>query len=196
MKPWKVWTALGVFVALCFVALGVLIAAAAKMQEQADASAKAASEKIEAAEKAKFDAMTPAQHALLARQAMASHFWSEALRQSEGLPPGAARSSLHLEILRARDKAEREDYGAEPDTTVLKYYMRDTIKKTANDPDSIEVADVFTPVHDTIKLDGQPVNCWRVRFTVRGRNAFGALVLQHGIAWAKGDECLAWRIGS
>lgn len=197
MKEWKIVAGCGALIFVGFVGLmGCGASSAAKHEATRESIIAAYQKKYLDQVKAKFDAMTPKDHMDAAHKAMAAGQWDEARRQAEGLPVGEPRRLLEAQIFRAQDRTdEREDYGASPDTSVVRYYISQRLWLFEYDAESFEIVDVSMPVHDTIEVKGQTTNCWRVGFTVRERKN-GILVSNYGSAWVKGDNCLKCKLDS
>ncbi|HEU5117644.1 MAG TPA: hypothetical protein VFT74_13455 [Isosphaeraceae bacterium] len=71
-------------------------------------------------------------------------------------------------------------YGSEPTSAWVKYNVLAHLKQVANDPDSVEIEDVYEPEKVTVKISGIKIDCWRTSFSYRARNGFGALMLYRG----------------
>jgi hypothetical protein len=111
---------------------------------------------------------------------------------------GAQRKQLEPEQAIARTKDERAQAAAKAKEDKAAVYaalcgekpsisswdgevigLERALKETANDPDSIDVEKCTNPVLTT-------ENCWLVTCNVRGKNGFGALILQrHTFAYSK-----------
>lgn len=85
-------------------------------------------------------------------------------------------------------------YGKKPDTGAIQYLLNVQLPQGMHDPSSFQDLEVYRPEKDTIKLKGKSTDCWRVPFSFRAKNGFGALRQSHGTLWMRDDNLIQQKI--
>lgn len=138
----------------------------------------------------KFNSLLPEQHQVEAQDNIKNGNWAEAKRHMEAMPGSPQRAVLFAKIKAGAAEAERLDYGPKPATATMTYALEAAIKPTLHDPESFQGPDLAEPVKESLTLKGKRINCWKVRFSFRARNGFGALRISNGTVWMKNGEAI------
>ena len=148
-------------------------------------------EKIEAERKAlevaAFRALSPQEHINQTEEAIKIQDWPKAMEHVRALDDNHPRKQKLLAVVQElRDKAERNDPGEKPDMDGMYTFIKNVLEKELHDPKSLEFrySDMKAEI-GTIPIEGKQTAIWRIKFSYRANNAFGAKVLNRGEIWVK-----------
>lgn len=85
-------------------------------------------------------------------------------------------------------------YGKKPDEGTLQIILGQDLPAGLHDPSSFQDLEVYAAEKDTIKIKGKPTGCWRVGFSFRAKNGFGAIRQTRGHIWMRDDNILQQKI--
>ncbi len=81
-------------------------------------------------------------------------------------------------------------YGAEPNTDKIEYVLPSMLRDSLKDADSLKDVKTYKPTRETIRIKGKKVDCWKVQYSFRAKNSFGAVVLTYGAFWIRDEQIL------
>ena len=87
-------------------------------------------------------------------------------------------------------------YGTKPNEGAIHLLLNQQLRESLHDPGSLQDLEVYGAKKDTIRIKGKPVDCWKVPYSFRAKNGFGALRQSYGQLWLKNDNLIQEKLSS